>query len=90
MSVVTRLTTPTKSGVTATQVAADVTRFGGLAVAVLELVENTMPAVAPSAGVQAILAAVVGVLSAFLSARGQQQAASAAAAASVKASKSAK
>jgi hypothetical protein len=53
--------------VSATQVAADVTKYGGLAVAVLEVVENTLPSLSVPAGAQAIIGAIVGVLTALLS-----------------------
>lgn len=58
---------PVAPKISAAQVASDVTKFGGLAVAVLEVVENTLPNISIPAGAQAIIAAVVGVLTALLS-----------------------
>lgn len=52
--------------VDAAQVAADVTKYGTLAIGVLEVVENTLPNLSVPAGAQAIIAAIVGVLTSLL------------------------
>jgi hypothetical protein len=53
--------------VSATQVAADIAKFGALGIGVLEVVENTLPSLSVPAGAQAIIAAVVTVLTSLLS-----------------------
>lgn len=47
-------------------VAKDIGIFGTIGVGVLEVVENTLPSVAPSPGVQAVLSAVVALLTSIL------------------------
>lgn len=74
----TAVTTPTKSGITAAEVAADVAKYGTLAVSVLEVVENVGGVSAP---VQGAVAAVIAVLTAVLSVLKQTQVAQAKAAA---------
>ena len=85
---VVRATTPTKSGWTATKVAADVVKYGGTAIVVLEAIENVGGVSAP---VQGGIAAAVTILTAVLSVLKQQDVATAQAAAklAVKAAKKA-
>jgi hypothetical protein len=52
--------------ISAVEVATDITKYGGLAVALLEVAENTLPQLSVPAGAQAILAAVVTVVTALL------------------------
>lgn len=73
MSLVARATTPTASGVTPASVAADIVRFGGPVLAVLEAVEN-IPGIGLSVSgpAQGVIAAVVTILTAVLSVVKQQ------------------
>lgn len=67
--------TPTKaaSGVTASQIAMDITKFGGPVIAVLVAVMNLVPSASVPAGWQAILSAVVALLTAVQSVVAQKQ-----------------
>jgi len=65
--------------VSAADIAKDITKFGAPAVAILEIIENVVPSVTPSTGLQAIIAAVVGVLTLLLSVNKQQAVAAASA-----------
>jgi hypothetical protein len=82
MSVVTRVSTPTKSGVTPTSVAADIVQFGGPVLAVLEAVEK-VPSIGTgvSGSAQAVIAGAVTILTAVMSVLTQRKVAAAAKAA---------
>ena len=84
------VTTPTKTGFTAAQVAADVVKYGTPALAVLEAVENIPGLGLGVAGpAQGVIAGVVTVLTAVLSVLSQQKVAAVKAAVAVKAAKKA-
>lgn len=87
MSLVSRATTPTATGWTAAKVAADVVKYGGTALAILETVENLGGVSAP---VQGVIAAIITIGTAVLSVLKQQDVAVAKAAAKVAAKKAAK
>jgi hypothetical protein len=67
--------------INAAEVATDIVKYGGLAVALLEVAENTLPSLSVPAGAQAIIAAVVGVATALLALSKQKAVVAAAAAA---------
>jgi hypothetical protein len=78
MSLIARATTPTASGVTPATIAADIVKYGGPALAVLEALEN-IPGVGldVSGPAQGVIAAVITILSAVLSVVKQQAVATA-------------
>lgn len=80
---VARATTPNVSGVTPTSVAADVVKYGGLVIAVLSVVENAFPGAGVPGQWQAVIDAVITVLTGILSVEKQQAVATAKAVAKV-------
>jgi hypothetical protein len=64
-------------GVSATQVAADITKYGGVLVAVLTVLGNAVPGLGVPGGVQAILDAVIAVVTAVMSIKSQKAVATA-------------
>lgn len=82
MSIRTAVTTPTKTGVTAAQVASDVSKYGGVVVAILSVLAN-VPGLASvfhaTGAVQGVVDAVIAVVTAIFSIKSQQTAAAAAA-----------
>lgn len=78
------MTAPTPapaSGVTAAEVAADVTKFSGPAIAVLAVLLNVTPSVHVPDGYQAVLSAVIAALTALQSVLAQRKTAAVAKAA---------
>lgn len=75
MSLRSRATTPTKTGVTAAQVAHDVTVYGGIVVSILSVLAN-VPGLAPvfhaTGAVQGVVDAVIAVVTAVMSVKAQQ------------------
>lgn len=80
------MTNPTpapSSGVSAAEIAADITKFAGPAIAILLVILNVVPAASVPGSWQAVLSAVIAALTALQSALSQKKVAAAASAAAI-------